>query len=214
MGYTRFVQSTPTQHETIRQAAKATDRFLSAENLGVSAAAMARMESAGVLQRLAPGVYLGVAHRQHGLAEAAAWTVRYPRAVVCLLTAAIHHGLTDAFGRGTWLFVPKGTSVPRSRSGGLQVVQVVPRLVDPGHDHENGIMVVHVHGMDLRVTDPDRTVLDLWRYPLRVASEHGLEALHRRVSATDFDLPRFARLGRRLGSWNRIQDLVQGMIIR
>ena len=134
--------------------------------------------------------------------------------MACLLTAAVHHGLTDAFTRGTWLFVPKGTTVPRSRNIALNVVQTAPRFIDRDLDEENGILHLEVHGVTLRLTNPDRTVLDLWKYPRRVASEHALTALRRRVDAPDFRRPVFARLGRRIGAWSRVEQVVLGMMVR
>lgn len=199
--------------DTIRDAA-ATDHLLRAEDLDVPAWSMSRLADEGVIDRVAPGVYVGADRPKHGLIDAAGWTLRYPSAVACLLTAAVHHGLTDAFTRGTWLFVPKGTTVPRSRTVALNVVQTAPRFIDRERDEENGILHLEVHGVTLRLTNPDRTVLDLSKYPRRVASEHALTALRRRVDAPDFRLPVFARLGRRIGAWSRVDQVVQGMMLR
>ncbi len=205
---------TPSDHEAIRTAANASDHLLRAEDLGVQPWAMTRMLEANVLDRVVSGIYIGAHCERHPLIEAAAWTLRYPSAVACLLTAATYHHLTDAFARGTWLFVAKGSTVPRSRTAPLEVVQVAQQLIEPEHDEENGITRMVVHGVDLRLTNPDRTVLDLWKYPRRVASEHALTALSRRVLSADFELPRFARLGRQLGIWRRIEPVLQGMMIR
>ena len=198
----------------IRWEASQRIELLTAEALNVSASAMARMEQAGHLERVAPGVYIGVGHAQHPLIEAAAWACRHEQAVACLLTAAVHHELTDAFASGTWLFVPKGASPPRSQTQSVHVIQTAPRFIDPDHDAANGIDTIEVHGVALRITGPDRTTIDMWRYPRRVAREHALEALRRRRNAKDFRLPPFARLARRLGAWSRLEDIVQGLALR
>lgn len=200
--------------EAIRLYAKASAGLFTAEERGVDPNAMARLERDGVLHRVIPGVYLGAQHARHPLVEAAAWVRRHPRAVVGLLTAAVHHDLVDAFARGTWLFVPLGCSVPRSRVVQVHVVQTALKYVDPALDAENGIETLQVHGIDVRVTDPDRTALDLWRYPRRVSSEHAIEALRRRVRAPEFEMPRFARLARRLDVWDRVERIVQGLALR
>jgi hypothetical protein len=208
------VHSGPTEHETIRVAALASDRLYRAADLGVSPASMSRMEREGALDRVIPGVYVGTRHRQHPLIEAAAWTTRHPRTVACLLTAAAFHDLVDAFSRGTWLYVPKGSSPPRSRVVRVRVIQTAPRFIDPERDEDNDILTLTVHGIDVRVTGPDRTVADLWRYPRHVAAEHALEALRRRVGAEGFHLPAFARLGRGLGIWSKVEPVVQGLVLR
>ncbi|MEQ1506985.1 MAG: hypothetical protein ABMB14_32455 [Myxococcota bacterium] len=202
------------EHQTIRENAVASDRLLTAASLDVHPSAMSRLEREGVVRRVIPGVYVGTSHPEHALIEAAAWTTRHPQAVAALLTAAVFHDLTDAFARGTWLYVPFGTSPPRSRVFPVHVVQIAPRLVDPDRDHENGIVSLEVHGVAVRVTNADRTTLDLWRYPRRISREYALDALRRRVKAEGFEMPKFARLGQHLGVWDRIEPVAQGLVMR
>jgi predicted transcriptional regulator of viral defense system len=172
------------------------------------------MHESGVLERVVPGVYISASCAKSPLLESAGWTIRFPTAVVGLLSAASYYQLTDAFHRGVWLLVPKGSTVPRSRTAAVQAVQIRPQWVNPASDAENGITHIVTHGIDLRITTPERTVLDLWKYPRRVASEHALTALRRLTQSPDFSLPRFARLGRRLGGWARIEPVLQGMMVR
>lgn len=202
-----------TEAETIRQAARQ-DRLLVADDLGVSDPAMARATDAGVLRRIAPGVYLGTTHVTGPLTEGAGWSLRHPDAVVGLLTAALVHDLTDAFPRGTWLFVPKGSSPPRSAVFPVKAVQTAPRHINPKHDDDNGIELREVHGVAVRLTGLDRTVIDLWRTPRRIPEEFALEALRRRAKLDNFRVPDFARLARRLGAWGRLEPVVQGLMLR
>lgn len=190
------------------------DRLLRPSDVEGLPDALAQAERSGTVHRVIAGVYIGAQHRRHPLIESAAWTLRHPRAVACLLTAAVYHDLTTAFARGTWLFVPKGSTPPRSRTGEVHVIQTNERFIDPEHDDDNGIVTVQVHGVAVRITGPDRTVLDLLRYPRRVSVEHALEALRRRSLARDFHVPGFARLARRLGAWGKIEALLQGMMLR
>jgi len=208
------VHTPPIEHDAIRKVATRRDRLLTADALGVSGSAMARMEKEGVLHRVVPGVYVGAHHKRHPLIEAAGWTLRHPNAVACLLTAAVFYDLTEAFARGTWLFVPKSASVPRSRIAAVHVVQTASRLVDPDDDRTNGIVKLRVHGVDLRITGPDRTTLDLWRYPHKVSREYALDALRRRTRADDFHMAAFARLARRLRVWRSIEPIMQGLTLR
>ena len=208
-----FMEEAPSTREMIRRLA-AENRLLRPADLEGPSSALAKAEKRGVLYRVIPGVYIGVEHRRHPLIEAAAWTLRHPRVVACLLTAAVYQKLTDAFERGTWLFVPEGSTPPRSRTTGLHVVQLVERLIDPALDEQNGIITVPVHGVNLRLTGPDRTVLDLLRYRRKVSVEHALEALRRRVSAPDFKFSTFARLASNVGVWSHVEPILQGLVLR
>lgn len=211
--YTFSVLQPLSEADTVRQAARQ-DRLLVADDLGVSDPSMARAVAYGGLRRIVPGVYLGVEHATGPLTEGAGWTLRHPDAVVGLLTAALVHDLTDAFPRGTWLFVPKGSSPPRSASFPVQVIQTTPRHIAAKHDDENGIERRQVHGVTIRLTGLDRTVIDLWRYPRRIPEEFALEALRRRAKLDNFRVPDFARLARRLGAWGRMEPVVQGLMLR
>lgn len=204
----------PSPREAIRVAAASSDRLLRAADLDVPAYALAQAERAGLIERIVPGIYLGPEWPRQRLTEAAAWTLRHPDAVAGLITAAVYHELTDAFERGTWLLVPHGTSPPRSHTSGVHVVQVAPWMVDPADDTANGILSVSAHGVTVRVTGPDRTVLDLWRYPRLISAEHALVGLRRRVSTPGFNVPAFARLARRLGAWSKVEPVLQGMMVR
>ncbi len=203
-----------TEHDAIRVGAASSARLLTASALDAHPSAMSRLAREGVVRRVVPGVYVGTSHPEHTLIEAAAWTTRHPQAVAALLTAAIYHDLTDAFARGTWLYVPFGTSPPRSRVVPVHVVQIAPRLVEPDLDEENGISRLEVHGVAVRITNADRTTLDLWRYPRRISREVALDALRRRVKAEGFEMPKFARLGQHLGVWERIEPVAQGLVMR
>jgi predicted transcriptional regulator of viral defense system len=203
-----------TAHDNIRLAVADSNRLVTASDLGVSHDAMARMRDAGVLERIIPGVYVGAHHAQHPLIDVAGWTMGHPAVVGCLFTTAVYHDLTDAFARGTWLFIPKGNTVLRSRVVSVHPIQVVPWIIDPQDDAENGIVTVPVHGVNIRITDPDRTTVDLWRYPHHVTSEHALQALQRCVRRPGFHLPAFARLAQRLQVWSRIEPVLQGMVMR
>lgn len=201
------------QGESIRAAA-ASDRLFTAGQINADPSVLARLEHGGEIRRVIHGVYLGAEHSPHRLIEAAAWTLRRPNAVVGLLTAAVYFDLTDAFARGTWLLVPTGASAAKSRVDPVHIVRVEPRLLDPDADVANGIMAIEAHGVRIRITAPDRTTLDMLKFPRRVPQEYALDALRRRLRAADFDMPRFARLAERLGVWSRIESLVQGLALR
>lgn len=197
---------------SLLQNAAQSDHLIRAVDLDLPPYTLVQAEKAGFLERICPGIYLGAGMPRHPLAEVAGWTLRQPAAVGCLLTAAVYHHLTDAFEGGTWLFVPIGASPPRSRVVALRVVQTAPARVDPACDKENGVQRLQVHGVEVRITGPDRTVLDLWHFSSHIPEEYALIALRRRSSAPDFHLPTFARLAQRLGMWRRIQPVLQGMM--
>ena len=199
---------------TIAELAAESSTFLTAEDLEVPPSTLSALTRQGGLVRLAPGVYLGANHRQHPLAEAAAWAHRHPWLIACLYTAAAYHGLTDAFPRGTWLFYPSEKSPPRSRVTQLHTVRADRELLAVEPEGDNDITIRDVHGVRLAVTGPDRTTIDLWRYPRHVTYEHAEVALRRRVAQGGFDRHRFSLLAQRMGIWERVAPTLQGTLNR
>ena len=185
--------------------------LLTARGLGVPGTALASAEKQGILERVVPGVYIGSTEERSDLTEAAGWTQRHPDVVIGLLTAAAYHGLVDAYPGGTWMFVPKGGSPPRSRTSPVTAIQTA-KFIETERDGQHGIVRLRRHRVNLRITSPDRTTLDLWRYPRKVSREHAKAALQRRVRADDFDLPQFRRLAEYLGIWKKIELLVEGLV--
>lgn len=203
----------PSPATTAKLAAESST-FLTAEGLEVPPSTLSSLTRQGVLARLAPGVYLGAHHRQHPLAEAAAWASRRPWLVACLHTAAAFHGLNDAFPRGVWFFYPAGKNPPRSRITPIHTIRSASELLTTEPDGAQDITTRDVHGIQLAVTGPDRTTIDLWRYPRHVAYEHAERALRERLTQDGFNRRRFASLAKRLGAWERLAPALQGMMNR
>ncbi len=208
-----LVSEVSTIQERLRRLA-AQDRLLQPSDIDASSATLAYAERHGLVHQIINGVYIGADHVQHPLIEVAAWTLHHPLVVGGLVTAAVHHQLTTAFERGSWLFVPLGSSPPRSRTRDIHVIQATGKYVSPQFDALNGIIRLQIHGVQIRITDPDRTTIDLWRYPRHIPAEFALDALRRRTRARDFRIADFARLARRLSAWSRIEPVVQGMLFQ
>lgn len=192
--------------QDIRKAAQV-DQLLAASDFGVKVHLLKHAQRTGLVVRVVPGVYLGATHQRGLLTEAAGWTLKHPGVVVSLLTAAHFHGLVD-HSDTTWLQVPKGSSVPRSWRTPVQVKIAVPHFLTDNM----GIERVVVHGVVVRITGPDRTVIDLWRCP-HIPEVTALEALRRRVRARGFVNYTFYALAKRLRAWHHLDGLIQGLTL-
>ncbi len=176
---------------------------MGSQDLNVCPAILSRLASHGELQRVRRGVYLGAAIDPHPLFEAAAVVKRTPRAVVGLLTALEYHQLTTAWPDGIWIMVPRNQNPPQEE--GLRVVRVRRDLLDTSL----GIDTIEVHGVDVRITNPTRTVMDCWKYTRRVSHAIALEALRELHSSGDWDGRAMYRLARRLGLWTRLRPYME-----
>jgi predicted transcriptional regulator of viral defense system len=182
---------------------------------GVAATTVARMEQKGQIIRLARGLYqlpdasLDV---NHSLAEAAKLV---PKGVVCLVSALAFHELTDTIPPRVWMAIGPKDRRPRVLRPPLQFVRFSDKLFRAGVD------VHRIEGVPVRITNPARTIVDLFRYRqsagvrfqkspgLNLALEGLKEALRQRKSSPS----EIARYANEAGMWKVVQPYLQAMTV-
>ena len=129
---------------------------------GVCPAVIADALARGRIAKAAPGTYHlpqpGAPGWEVALAAACS---RMPRAVACLLTAARLHKLVPAQSAAAPLWFALAPSDHAGKAG--DVPYRILRWSWPGAS-EVGVQRIAIRGVDLQVTDPARTVVDLFRY--------------------------------------------------
>jgi predicted transcriptional regulator of viral defense system len=130
---------------------------------GVERRAVIGMVESGELERADHNLYRLAAHSAERYPHWAAIAAKYPSFVICLLSAAQHHGLTTQMPSQTWVGLPAG-SKPSNPS--VRCVQW------PGPTSNRvwtvGVETVTDGPHSYRVTDPARTVVDLYRWRTRL----------------------------------------------
>lgn len=139
-------------------------------NLGIPTIVLTRMVKNGELECVERGVYrsaqLAGDETALRIAEIAS---RYPRALLCLISAARHHGLTDDLHSEWSIAIPT-----------LSNLQIIPgvrlhRWLSP-LAYETGVETIRIAGVEVRMTTPARTVADMIRRRNGQASEHVIGA--------------------------------------
>jgi predicted transcriptional regulator of viral defense system len=163
--------------EKLRQLAQTKPLFGRAEALaaGVNAMALTRLERAGLIMRTGRGLYCvvgGPGHVMPGLMEAA---LQVPKGVVCLLSALAFHEIGTQQPREIWMMIPHNCPTPK--------VQWPPLRMIRSRVPESFTLGVETHlldGVSVKVTDPDRTIVDCFKHRNHVTLEACLEALRAR----------------------------------
>lgn len=166
------------QLEKLRQLAQTKPLFRRAEALaaGVNAMALTRLERAGLIMRTGRGLYCLVGEPGHimpGLMEAA---LQVPKGVVCLLSALAFHHIGTQQPREIWMMIPHNCPTPK--------VQWPPLRIIRSRVPESFTLGVETHlldGVPVKVTDPDRTIVDCFKHRNHVTLEACLEALRERL---------------------------------
>jgi len=160
--------------------------------MGISRVTLHRMVEAGEIDRVAHGVYRRVEPSESQHADWAALSRRIPSAVVCLTSAAAFHRMTQDMAYALEIAVPREV-------GQVRVGSSFPTRVEVMHWRSpdaftEGVQTHVIDGVPVRITSPERTVVDMFRFSslnpshprhrmVRVTDEAFLDTLHRALDA-------------------------------
>ncbi len=143
--------------------------------LGLPTVALTRLVRLGLLVRVARGLY-ALPHRhvsEHGsLAEVAR---KHPQSIVCLLSALRVHNLTTQAPFQVWLAIPNKARAPKLDYPPLRIVHL------SGAALIEGVEGRRIDGVNVRVTNVARTVVDCFKFRNKIGLDVALEALRESV---------------------------------
>ncbi len=141
------------------------------EREGISRVYLSRLYRRGLVERIGRGLYRlpGGAISQHQtLVEVAR---RIPHGVVCLISALRFHELTTQSPHQVWIAIDRKSREPSKKDLPIRVVWF------SGEALKSGVQTHHVDGIDLRVYNPAKTVVDCFKYRNKVGLDVAMEAL-------------------------------------
>lgn len=129
-----------------------------AEELGVSARMLTHLVKKGEIQRISRGLYSlagvdpsGDDWKYYDLATTAS---SYKDAVICLISALNYWEITEEFARSFWLAFPNNHP---------PIKNPMVRMYRP-RNLELGIMKIQLSGIEVKITDPERSIIDAFKY--------------------------------------------------
>ncbi len=196
--------------------------FSSAEaaERGVTARTMERLVHAEAVWRVAHGIYFPGAMLPDGRAFMAEAGLRFPGAVICLRSAAALHGLTtEDRDEATLAMSVDFRPRPAKLGNAVDGFRPVRWLRWTPGSLEEGVGTEQVHGVQVQVTSPARTVVDYFRYGddgrgrggsrTLFDREEVLGVLDRYLDGRDRD-PALMKLAQRFGIRDMIAPLIEG----
>jgi len=97
--------------------------------------------------------------------------LRMPRAVICLISALSHHGLTTQVPHAVDLALPSHAQVPKIDRIPLRVFW----FSEPAFS--TGVEVVALDAVPVRMYSPEKTIADCFKYRNKIGLDVALEAL-------------------------------------
>jgi predicted transcriptional regulator of viral defense system len=138
---------------------------------GIPRVTLSRMVEKGILIRTGRGLYAlpdADITEHHSLAAVAK---RFPEGVVCLLSALRFHDLTTQSPFEVWFAIGLKARKPALGSPQLRIVRFASTALC------EGVEIHRIENVPVRVTEPARTVADLFKYRHKVGLDAALEAL-------------------------------------
>lgn len=180
---------------------------------GVTAATVSRMKEKGLIVQLGRGLYqlpdtpLDV---NHSLAEAAKLV---PKGIICLTSALAFHELTDIIPSRVWLAIGPKDRRPRVENPPLQIVRFGNKVFSSGIEEHV------IEGVRVRIYDPAKTAVDLFRYRRSAGKRYqkspglnraleGMKEALRQHKATPAEIARYAD---EAGVWKVVQPYLEAM---
>jgi predicted transcriptional regulator of viral defense system len=139
--------------------------------LGINRRALYAMRDSGVLESVSRGVYRLASLGPLAYPDLVTVATRVPHGVLCLISALSFHELT--------------TQVPHTIDVALERGKTRPRLDYPptryfwfsGHAFHDGIETHELDGVPVRIYDPEKTLVDCFRYRNQLGMDVVLEAM-------------------------------------
>ena len=173
---------------------------------GIPRTSLVRLTESGVVERVGRGLYRlaeGKGYDHPDLVEAA---VRVPKGVVVLLSALVFHGIGTQTARQVWMQLPANYPTPRIGHPPLRII----RSRKP-EAFTLGVETHRIAGRAVRITDPDRTIVDCFRHRGTVTLEVCLEALRERLRNRRQSLPALEDYARKLGAWRVMKPYLEAL---
>ena len=152
------------------------------------------LRDAGEVQQVGRGLYRISTAPPLSNPDLVPVAVRIPRAVVCLISALAHHGLTTQVPHEVNIALPSHAQIPKIDGIPLRVLW----YSEPSFSA--GIQIVTIDGVPVRIYSPEKTVADCFKYRNKIGLDVAIEALRtyrERARKPDFRaITRFAKMGR------------------
>jgi len=161
--------------------------------MGIHPRTLYRMRDEGVVDQISRGVFRLASLPGLSNPDLVAVAMRVPRAVVCLISALVYHDCTSEVPHEVQIALPRRTKPPKIDHPPLRVFWFSDTALS------EGVQTVVLDGIEVRIFDLPKTVVDCFRFRNKLGLDVAVEALNqaiKRKGVQPAELLRYARLCR------------------
>jgi predicted transcriptional regulator of viral defense system len=175
-------------------------RTSKAIQLGIHPRTLYALRDAGEIEQVGRGLYRLSTAPALSSPDLVPIGIRVPRAVVCLISALAHHGLTTQIPHTIDIALPSHANVPKVDGVPLRVFWY------PEPSFRAGVEVISVDNVSVRIYSAEKSIADCFKYRNKIGLDIAIEALRtyreRTPKPNRAALTKFARI-------NRVQNIMR-----
>lgn len=161
--------------------------------LGISHYRLQRLVAEGRVERVGRGLYRLAEAEVTEMETIAMVASAVPHAIVCLLSALRIHEIGTQSPHQVWLAIDRKARKPQRLPANTRIFRFSGQMLS------YGVITRRMQGVEVRLTNPARTVVDCFRYRNKVGLDVAMEALRDAVrsrTATVSEIDRAAEVCR------------------
>jgi predicted transcriptional regulator of viral defense system len=146
-------------------------RTSKAIRLGIHPRTLYALRDAGEIEQVGRGLYRLSTAPPLSNPDLVPIAIRIPRAVVCLISALAHHGLTTQVPHAVDIALPSHAQIPKIDNIPLRVFWY------PESSFRAGAEVVVIDDVSVRIFSAEKTIADCFKYRNKIGLDLAIEAL-------------------------------------
>ena len=146
-------------------------RTSKALRLGIHPRTLYALRDAGEIEQVGRGLYRLSTAPALSSPDLVPIAIRIPRAVVCLISALAHHGLTTQIPHAIDIALPSHAKIPKVDGVPLRVFWY------PEPSFRAGVEIVAIDEVSVRIYSAEKTIADCFKYRNKIGLDVAIEAL-------------------------------------
>ena len=169
-------------------------RTSKAMQFGIHPRTLYALRDNGDIERVGRGLYRLATAPPLSNPDLVTVALRFPQAVVCLISALAHHGLTTQVAHAIHIALPSHSQIPKIEGIPIQAFWYSEPSFSAGVD------VISLDDVPIRIYSPEKSIADSFKYRNKIGLDVTVEALRswrQRAPKADFRaLDEFGRIDR------------------
>ena len=165
-------------------------RMSEAINHGITRYMLYSLRDKGIIERVSRGIYRLVELPPISNPDLVTISLRFPNAVICLVSALAYHDITTQIPHAVSVAIPKDSRMPSLDYPPIQAHKF------SNEAYKSGIEEHMIDGVPVKVYNPEKTLADCFKFRNKIGMDVVLEALKLYKTRKKFDLGELLKYAR------------------